>query len=52
MRNLLTNLLNECKHCSAHFYANVAMITDENGALSDDQVEAILVDLLRLHDVH
>lgn len=52
MRELLKNLLFECQDCASIYYDNVALIAEENAVLTDDQIEAVLVELSKKHKQH
>jgi hypothetical protein len=50
-KDLLRGLLQECPACAAYYYDNVAVITAE-GELTEEQAEAILIDLFERHEAH
>jgi hypothetical protein len=52
MRNLLFALLQECETCDDVFKDNVALIAGDNGELTDEQIEAVLIHLADLHRAH
>lgn len=52
MRTLLLNFLAECSACSRVFYDNVPLIADDYGELTDEQVEAVFIDLCDRHQGH
>jgi hypothetical protein len=52
-RQLLRRFLDACPTCHAHFLENVGTILDpETEALTNEQVEAILISLNDLHQKH
>lgn len=51
-RKVLQNLLVECVKCAEEFYDNAALIMDDNGDLTDEQVEAVMVHLHEKHVYH
>lgn len=52
MRKSLVTLLRECCVCSAEFRENVALILDDRGNLTDDQVSWVLNHMVKLHFTH
>lgn len=51
LRGVLTGLLDSCPDCYNEFVNNVALLADD-GALTDEQVEAVLFHLTGKHGQH
>jgi hypothetical protein len=49
-RAQLAVLINRCAKCHDVFYGNVAMITTDDGYLTDEQVREVLVFMARDHE--
>ena len=49
MGAMLLRLLRECGACSRYFCENVGTLVDDNGHLTEEQVESVLVCLLDRH---